>query len=432
MRVLVTGAYGLIGSACLARLHRDRHALVGAGRSISEARRRLPYARWVAADFARLTSAQAWLPLLADIDAVVNCVGVLQDGARDDTWRVHVEATTALFEACARAGVRRVIHVSAIGAEHAGPTSFARSKAEAEARLQELDLDWVILRPALVLAPAVHGASAMLRGLAGLPWLAPMIGGESRIQIVSIEDVAQTVALALAAGTPAKVRWDLAHPQVHTLGEIVAAFRGWLGWPPQRQVRVPRVLEKTVTVAADTLGWLGWRSPAHSTAVRQLAAGIVGDPAPWMAATGTTPKRLDEVLAAHGASVQDRWFARLYLLKPFAIGALALFWLATSVSSLGLGRAAAMAQIGEAGVRGFPADVVLIGGALFHIALGLLLLVRRAARGVLITMLAVTLVYVLAGTVLAPQLWIDPLGPLTKIAPLLVATLFTLAILDER
>ena len=91
-----------------------------------------------------------------------------------------------------------------------------------------------------------------------------------------------------------------------------------------------------------------------------------------------------------------------------------------------------MAQLGEAGVRGFPADVVLIGGALFHIALGLLLLVRRAARGVLITMLAVTLVYVLAGTVLAPQLWIDPLGPLTKIAPLLVATLFTLAILDER
>jgi DoxX-like family len=191
-------------------------------------------------------------------------------------------------------------------------------------------------------------------------------------------------------------------------------------------VRVPRVLEKTVTVAADTLGWLGWRSPAHSTAVRQLAAGIVGDPAPWMAATGTTPKRLDE-----GASVQDRWFARLYLLKPFAIGALALFWLVT-VIALGPGRAAAMAQLGEAGVRGFPADVVLIGGALFHIALGLLLLVRRAARGVLITMLAVTLVYVLAGTVLAPQLWIDPLGPLTKIAPLLVATLFTLAILDER
>ncbi len=187
MRVLVTGAYGLIGSACLARLHRDGHAVVGAGRSLSEARR-FPYARWVAADFARLTSAAAWRPLLADIDAVVNCVGVLQDSARDDTRRVHVEATSALFDACAQVGIRRVVHVSAIGAEREGPTSFSRSKAEAEAHLQQLDLDWVILRPALVLAPAVYGGTAMLRGLAGLPWLRPLIGADSRIQIVGIAE----------------------------------------------------------------------------------------------------------------------------------------------------------------------------------------------------------------------------------------------------
>ena len=64
--------------------------------------------------------------------------------------------------------------------------------------------------------------------------------------------------------------------------------------------------------------------------------------------------------------------------------------------------------------------------------LGLLLLWRPATRAVLITMLAVTPFYVLTGTLLAPELWVDPLGPLTKIGPLLVATLFTLAILDER
>ncbi len=65
-------------------------------------------------------------------------------------------------------GIRRVVHVSAIGAEPAGPTGFSRTKAEAEAHLRQLDLDWVILRPALVLAPAVYGGTAMLRGLAGL------------------------------------------------------------------------------------------------------------------------------------------------------------------------------------------------------------------------------------------------------------------------
>ena len=65
----------------------------------------------------------------------MNCVGVLQDGARDDIRRVQVDGTCALFDACAQAGIRRVIHISAIGAEPAGPTAFSRSKAEAEAHL---------------------------------------------------------------------------------------------------------------------------------------------------------------------------------------------------------------------------------------------------------------------------------------------------------
>src|SRR5205823_6493606 len=128
MRVLITGAYGLIGSGCLVRLHRDRHELVGAGRAIIEASRRFPYVRWIEADFLTRVSAERWRPLLDGIDAVVNCVGVLQAGARDDLNRIHVQATNALFDACALAGIRRVIHLSAIGVAPDGPTDFSRSK----------------------------------------------------------------------------------------------------------------------------------------------------------------------------------------------------------------------------------------------------------------------------------------------------------------
>src|SRR4029077_19692747 len=97
---------------------------------------------------------------LDGIDAVVNCVGVLQDGAGDDTRRIHVEASCALFDACLQHGIRRVIQMSAIGADPAGPSEFSRTKAAADAHLQSLDLDWVILRPALVLAPAASGGPA--------------------------------------------------------------------------------------------------------------------------------------------------------------------------------------------------------------------------------------------------------------------------------
>ena len=160
---------------------------------------------------------------------------------------------------------------------------------------------------------------------------------------------------------------------------------------------------------------------------------MIGDPAPWSAATGIAPKSLDEVLASSPASLQDRWFARLYFIKPVAIGALALFWIATGVIALGPGRAPSMAHLGEAGVRGALADVISDR--------------RRAVRHRARAVAAVCAAprgrcsspcwrsprsTSWSAPLLAPQLWADPLGPLTKIVPMLVATLFTLAILEER
>ena len=430
MRVVVTGAYGLIGSAVLARLNRDGHELVAVGRSIDQARQRFPYAQWIEADFARLTTADAWHPLLTGIDVVVNCVGVLQDGSRDDVTAVQVTGTCALFDACARAGVRRIIHVSAIGAAADGPSAFSRTKAQADAHLVSLDVDWAILRPALVLGPAAYGGTAMLRGLAGLPWLVPSLA--SQVQIVSIDDIADTVAFCLGDRAPAKVTWDLAHPQTLDLGDIVAALRAWHGFPPRPRFQIPAVGRAIVARLADIAGWFGWRSPARTTALAQLAVGVVGNPSAWTRATGITPRSLDAVLAERPASVQDRWFARLYWLKPTAILGLAAFWIASGVIALGPGHAAALEHFTQAGFAPMTARLALDFSALFDIAIGLALCVRRLTRRALQIMLATALLYLLVGTVSAPQLWIDPLGPYVKIIPMLVAAGLTLAILDER
>jgi uncharacterized protein YbjT (DUF2867 family) len=432
VRVLVTGAYGLIGSAVLARLHRDGHELVASGRAIAVARRRAPHARWIETDFLKLALAGDWLPLLENIEAVVNCVGVLQDGAGDDVRRTHVAATTALFAACERAGVRRVIHISAIGAARNAQTAFARSKAEAEDDLMGRYLDWAILRPGLVIAPAAYGGTAMLRALAAVPLLTPAVEPDARLQVVSADDVAETVARCLSPGAKLNVRWDLAHPDVLTLADVLGKLRGWLGFPPRKLWRVPGGVASAIAAVADLLGYLGWRSPARSTALRQLAAGVVGEPKPWIEATGLAPKSLDDILARQPSSVADRWFARLYLLKPVAIAGLALFWLVTGMITLGPGRAAAMDHLLAAGFAPALAGPLLVAGAFFDYLLGLLLLVRRAARLVLLVMLAATAIYLAVGSVLAPQLWLDPLGPFLKIVPVMVATAFTLAILDER
>jgi len=428
----VTGAYGLIGSACLARLHQDGHELIGAGRDIVGARRRFAFAQWVEADFNRLTSVQDWRPLLTGIDAVVNCVGVLQDGFGDNAERVHVQATGALFDACRAQGVRRVVHISAIGASDNGPSAYSQTKRQVETHLANLDLDWVVLRPALLLSTAVYGGTAMLRGLAAMPGLIVMIGGQRRVQVIGIDDLTETVARSLRPDAPVRVTWDLAHPQVLTLADIVRALRDWLGYPRRPVVQLPIAMEWIITHAADALGWLGWRSPARSTAMAELSAGVLGDPTRWMAATGVRPKSLADILAQRPASVQDRWFARLYLLKPIAIAGLALFWVVSGLIALGPGRREAMALLVNAGVSAAIAGAAVMIGALIDIVLGLAILFRPAARAALVAMLAVTAVYAVMATLLVPQLWTDPLGPLVKMLPAVLAMLFTLAIVEGR
>jgi hypothetical protein len=92
----------------------------------------------------------------------------------------------------------------------------------------------------------------------------------------------------------------------------------------------------------------------------------------------------------------------------------------------------ALGHLKTAGVPPKIAGPLVLAGALYDYFIGLGLLLRPVARIVLHIMLWTTILYLVAGSVLAPQLWIDPLGPYLKIVPVLIATLFTLAIIDDR
>src|SRR5690242_13603472 len=114
MRILVVGAYGLIGSYVTARLLAEGHEVLAAGRDIRRAARRWPQAGWIKADLGCMTAAD-WRPHLDGVDAVVNCAGALQDGPSDCLAAVHLGGVLALAEACRGQGVRRFVQVSALG-----------------------------------------------------------------------------------------------------------------------------------------------------------------------------------------------------------------------------------------------------------------------------------------------------------------------------
>lgn len=431
MRVLVLGAYGLIGSAITARLMAAGHAVTGLGRRIDEPARRWPEADWIARDLRTMTRPEDWRGLLDGMDAVVNAAGVLQDGPGDDVAAVQRDAMQALFAACrGQAGIR-FVQVSAAGADAGAPTRFMTSKAEADAALADMPFDWVILRPGLVFGPAAYGATGFLRAAAAFPLVLPASFPDSRIQTVPLDAVADAVARALDGRLPLRRSYDLVEDAAHDLGSVLVALRAWLGFGPAPTVAVPAVLARLAFRVGDGLALLGWRSPLRTTALMQIEAGVTGDPGPWRAATGQGMPSFRQTLAATPASVQERWFARLWLLKPVVIATLALFWLLSGLMGLlRLDQAAEVLTSRGAG-RGFAVAAVL-AGAFADIALGLAAAFRRTVVPAAIGMVLVTLGYLAAATILTPDLWLDPLGPLVKTLPALVLALVAMAIAGDR
>ena len=431
MKILVTGAYGFIGSAVTARLSADGHEIIGVGRRIAEARTRRPDIRWIALDIGRAKSPEDWLPHLQGVEAVVNCAGVLQDAPGDDVKGVHLDGTLALFDACKRANVRRVVHVSAIGADATGETDFARTKAQADEALMKSGLDWVVLRPSIVVGRNVYGGTALIRALAALPVL-PIGPRDAVFQPVQVSDVAEAGAFFTTPDRAAK-RWlEVAGPDRITLTELAGTYRRWLGFKPARLLRIPDALQAALFRIGDWISLLGWRPPVRTTALRQLSRDVTGDAKEWAAITGITPSRLQDALARDPASVQERWFAHLFLLKPALLGGLAFFWIISGLIALGPARESAVLWLTKAGLTGSAALAMTVATSLLDIALGIGIAIRKTARLALWGTIAVAAGYLALGLLLLPQLWADPLGPLAKIIPALLASFAALAILDDR
>jgi uncharacterized protein YbjT (DUF2867 family) len=429
MKVLVTGATGLIGSAVCARLSADGHEVRAVVRPGSKP---LPVsaAGIIELDLAQAAGTQVWAEHLRDIEAVVNCVGALQDSVREDTEGVHVTGAAALFRACEKLGVKRIVHFSAIGVDREQPSAFSATKFEGDRLLMERELDWVILRPSVVLGRNVFGASALMRGLAALP-VVPRMGNTAPLQVVQLDNVAATVAFFVHPAAPSQVVLELAGPERFSMDQVVAHYRRWFGWMPARSFVLPDWLAKLLYRAGDLAGMLGWRPPVRSTAQREIERGAVGDPTPWRTMTGIAPMSLTSALMREPATVQDRWFAKLYFLKAVIFIMLPVFWIATGIISLTVGYADGIELMLRTGAGRLSAPAV-VAGAIADILVGVAIAYRPTARQGLHAAIALTLFYIVAGTILLPSLWKEPLGPLLKILPILVLHFVALAIRRER
>lgn len=424
-RVFLTGATGFIGGHVLRSLVARGHAVTCLARGTAAERlaaMALPSVRVLTAQFIR---PETWLDQVAGHDAVVNCVGVIRErpGARFQT--LHAEIPIRLFEAAARAGVRKIVQVSALGAEADAPGAYYQTKYAADRRLAELGVPYVILRPSIVYGPGDHSMSYFL-SLAALP-VTPVPGdGRSLLQPVHVEDVARAVALAVEREDLARIAVDLGGAETLPFNDLLDRLARRMG--KREGARKPHLPWPLVRLAATVTDALGGRGPITRDEMAMLARGSFGENGPFVAHFGFQPLSLDAGLARTPLGEADAVFARLRHLKVPLRLLVAAVWIASGlISAFAVPEAESLAMLAEAGFTGLPSRVALHGVCVLEVLLGGMLAAGYRVQLVGWVQLALILFFTTVLTVTQPELWAHPFGPLTKNLALVGATLVIMA-----
>ncbi|WP_410498354.1 SDR family oxidoreductase [Chitinibacter sp. S2-10] len=397
MRVLILGGSGLIGSALAHTLRQHGHPVSILSRSDATDR--------IDGDFRQLTSVADWLPLLNNIDVVVNAVGIFSESATQSFADLHINAPQALFKACEQCGLARVIQISALGAAVDAATPYWRSKGIADAALQASSLDWSIIRPSLIYSP--NGKSSrFFCSLASFPVL-PDMQGIGQVQPVHLDDVIALLVKLVESSCGIRHIINVVGPQAMTLNQ-------W--W---QQLRHAMGLRKTVNVGVYE--WMQYLA-IHATkylpnalfnrdSLSMLRAGNTADVKPFSAILSRTPK------AAQPDASQDavKQAALLAWLLPLLRFSLAAVWIITALVSWFFPRADSYALLEQVGIAPPWQPLLFYSSIAIDAAFGVLCLLNRAWR----LQLALVLFYSLIIAICLPQFLYHPFGPLLKNLPIL-------------
>ncbi len=421
MVVLLTGASGFIGEHLAPALRAAGHRVISAIHLRSAAQA----TDSVAVDYTRDFAPEAWRARLEGVDAIVNAVGILRERGTATFDALHVRAPRALFAAAAEAKVRRVVQISALGADEDAASAYHTTKRRADDFLSSLPMSSVIVQPSLVYGRG--GASAELFDtLASLP-LIPLPGaGRQHIQPVHIDDLVTAVLLLLDQESWRVGRLPVVGPEPLTVSEYLATLRDAMGLGPAPMLHIPPAWVALAARAGDHFPALG----LDRESLGMLERGNTASPAAIRSVLGRDPRRPAQFIGRRERSaVASR--AQLNWLLPLLRLSVALLWIVTGIVSLTIYPVAdSLALLARVGITGQWAPLTLAAAGSLDIALGIASLVA-ASRRLWWTQIVVILAYTVLITWRLPEFWWHPYGPVLKNLPLL-ALLLLLARLEER
>jgi NADH dehydrogenase len=303
-RVFVTGSSGFVGSAVVA-------ALAQRGRPVTALvnRRKEPE---ISGDL-RISRADLFNPTdlaaaMADCSAVIHLVGIIMEKpSRQITFqRLHVEATASVLQATAAAQIRRYVHMSAIGARPDAPSTYHKTKWQAEELVRQSALDWTILRPSMIHGPRgdfmqmeAKWARKQSPPFLFMPYFGAGLlglGGAGRLQPIDVNDVARgfvdalekpaTIARTYCMGGADQLTWPQMHRAVSQaiLGKrrLALAIPAWYAKAiaaivpgsllPFNRDQVVMSQEDNLCDLTDFERDFGWKPAGFEASLKQYAA----------------------------------------------------------------------------------------------------------------------------------------------------------------
>jgi len=426
--ILITGANGFIGNHLVYSLKNDGHQVIACTHNTNNYKINDPLVKVIKCDFRLNITPDSWLEKLQHVDVVINTVGIIKETPTQKFKILHQDAPIALFKACELIGIKKIITISALGADASAFSQFHISKKIADDYLKTLNLNWVIIMPSIVYGSGAKSLT-LFKTMAALP-ITPLIeNGNQVVQPIHINDFCIAVNLLVKSDQPNRVKIAFIGSEPITMKNIFILLKLWLGIDSCRFIQVPY----SIMLIFSKIGKLLPQNPVSTESLKMLMQGNTADVTPFINYFGFKPLNLSESLNIVPVQQADRWHIKLLILQPLLKVSIAFVWIFTGITTIFIYPIESSYNLLEQiGIKDQLAPITLFTAATMDFILGLTLLVNYRIKIIGLLQIATILCYTVLISLFLPEQWLHPFGAISKNIPLIIAIAILIVLHDKN
>ncbi|MEE9275996.1 MAG: complex I NDUFA9 subunit family protein [bacterium] len=294
MKLFVTGGSGYVGTSLLHQLSEAGHECRVLSRNPEPERERLTAIPGVYPVMGDITKASidSLAALMSKCEGVIHLVGIIIEKGTPGHEAVHTEGTRRVVEAAKQAGVKRFLHMSALGSRENAVARYHRTKWDAERFVRESGMDWTIFRPSIIFGENDEFLNTFAN-IARLSPALPVIGsGQGKLQPIWVEDVCRCFMRALERPETAGQAYGLGGESAYALKDLIRMVAGAMG-KKRMLVHLPVPVAR---LQAKLFDLLPIKPPFTDDQITMLGEDNVCDSAPMKEAFGIEPRPLEDYL----------------------------------------------------------------------------------------------------------------------------------------